>query len=75
MGVRGVAFQMPHDDYDAAGDVAEKMREANERTLVIALIETATGIRNADAILGTDGIDLLGLFEDVWDVLDFIKFC
>ena len=30
----------------------------NQRTLVIALIETATGIANADAILSVPGIDV-----------------
>src|SRR5436305_2171752 len=39
-GVRGSAFGMAHDDY-SAGDVVKKMRAANERTLVIALVETA----------------------------------
>jgi 2-dehydro-3-deoxyglucarate aldolase/4-hydroxy-2-oxoheptanedioate aldolase len=33
---------MPHDDY-GGGDVVQKLREANDRTLVIALIETALG--------------------------------
>jgi hypothetical protein len=41
--VRGVAFGTPRNDY-ACGDVGQKLREANERTLVIALIETAAGI-------------------------------
>jgi 2-keto-3-deoxy-L-rhamnonate aldolase RhmA len=63
-GVRGVAFGMPHDDY-SGGDVVQKLREANERTLVIALIETAAGIANAEAIMSTDGIDVgwLGHFD------------
>ena len=33
-------------------------RLENQRTLVIALIETATGIANADAILSVPGIDV-----------------
>jgi 2-keto-3-deoxy-L-rhamnonate aldolase RhmA len=63
-GVRGSAFGMAHDDY-AAGDVAEKMRIANERTLVIALVETARGIENIDAIMAVEGIDIgwLGHFD------------
>ena len=63
-GVRGLAFGMAHDDY-GGGDVVEKMREANERTLVIALIETATGIANVDAIMAVPGIDVgwLGHFD------------
>ncbi len=56
-GVRGLGFSVGHDDY-TGGDVIEKMREANERTLVIALIETATGIANADAIMAVPGIDV-----------------
>ncbi|HYZ40050.1 MAG TPA: aldolase/citrate lyase family protein, partial [Stellaceae bacterium] len=42
-GVRGVAFGMPHDDY-GDGNVVQKLRQANERTLVIALIETVAVI-------------------------------
>src|SRR3954451_19202823 len=63
-GVRGSAFGMAHDDY-AGGDVVEKMRIANQRTLVIALVETARGIANIDAIMEVDGIDIgwLGHFD------------
>ncbi len=63
-GVRGVAFGMPHDDY-GGGDVVQKLREANERTLVIALIETVAGIANAEAIMAVEGIDIgwLGHFD------------
>jgi 2-dehydro-3-deoxyglucarate aldolase/4-hydroxy-2-oxoheptanedioate aldolase len=63
-GVRGVAFGMSHDDY-GSGDVVQKLREANERTLVIVLIETAAGIANAEGIMAVDGVDLgwLGHFD------------
>jgi 2-keto-3-deoxy-L-rhamnonate aldolase RhmA len=63
-GIRGVAFGMPHDDY-SDGDVVQKLREANDRTLVIALIETAVGIANAEAIMAVEGIDIgwLGHFD------------
>jgi 2-keto-3-deoxy-L-rhamnonate aldolase RhmA len=63
-GVRGLAFGIGHDEY-SGGDVVAKMREANERTLVIALIETATGIANVDAIMAVPGIDVgwLGHFD------------
>jgi 2-keto-3-deoxy-L-rhamnonate aldolase RhmA len=56
-GTRGVGFGVAHDDYQRA-DVIEGMRLENQRTLVIALIETATGIANADAILSVPGIDV-----------------
>lgn len=59
-GQRGLAFGVAHDDY-ARGDIATKMREANRRTLTIALIETAQGIANVDAIAAVDGIDVLWL--------------
>jgi 2-keto-3-deoxy-L-rhamnonate aldolase RhmA len=63
-GVRGLAFGIGHDEY-AAGDILAKMRAANERTLVIALVETATGIENIDAIMAVPGIDVgwLGHFD------------
>jgi 2-keto-3-deoxy-L-rhamnonate aldolase RhmA len=59
-GRRGAAFGIAHDDYEG-GSVAEKMVSANERTLVIALIETADGIRNVESIAAVDGIDVLWL--------------
>jgi 2-keto-3-deoxy-L-rhamnonate aldolase RhmA len=63
-GVHGVAFGMPHDDY-VDDDVVQKLREANERTLVIALIATTAGITNAEAIIAVEGIDIgwLGHFD------------
>ena len=63
-GVRGLGFGTGHDDYKG-GNVVEAMRLENERTLVIALIETATGIANADEILSVPGIDVgwLGHFD------------
>jgi 2-keto-3-deoxy-L-rhamnonate aldolase RhmA len=56
-GRRGIGFGVGHDDY-RRGDVTAKTREANERTLVIALVETATGIANIDAIVSVEGIDV-----------------
>ena len=59
-GVRGLAFNMAHDEY-SGGDVVQKMAEANARTLTIALVETATGIANVDAIAAVPGIDVVWL--------------
>jgi 2-keto-3-deoxy-L-rhamnonate aldolase RhmA len=56
-GVRGLAFGMPHDDYKG-GDHVSAMKASNARTLVIALIETKTGLENIDAIMATPGIDV-----------------
>jgi 2-keto-3-deoxy-L-rhamnonate aldolase RhmA len=58
VGRRGVAFGIAHDDY-RAGDLAESMRSANEQVLVIAQIETAGGVEEADAIAAVEGIDAL----------------
>jgi 2-keto-3-deoxy-L-rhamnonate aldolase RhmA len=57
-GARGCAFGIAHDDY-RAGAPAAKMAAANARTTVFALIETAEGARNADAIAATAGIDCI----------------
>ena len=56
-GKRGLGFSMAHDDY-GTGPVDAKIHDANERTLVIALIESARGIENADAIMAVPGIDV-----------------
>src|SRR5206468_6989137 len=68
-GRRGAAFGFAHDDYEG-GDVAEKIRIANERTLVICLIETADGIKNIDAIAAVPGVDVLWLGH--FDLTNFL---
>ena len=45
-GRRGAAFGFAHDDYQP-GDPGPKMREADARTLVIALIETERGLEQS----------------------------
>jgi 2-dehydro-3-deoxyglucarate aldolase/4-hydroxy-2-oxoheptanedioate aldolase len=57
-GARGTAFVIAHDDYQP-GDVAAKMRSANEEVLLIAQIETARGVEQVDAIAAVEGIDVL----------------
>lgn len=56
-GFRGLGFGVAHDDF-RGGDITNLMKAENERTLVIALIETLTGIANVDAILSVPGIDV-----------------
>lgn len=57
-GVRGCAFGIAHDRY-RPGPAAAKMQAANARTTVFALVETAEGARNADAIAATEGVDCI----------------
>jgi len=58
IGRRGAAFGFAQCDYKD-GVVAEKMRKYNERTLMIAQIETERGLDNVEAIAAVDGIDVL----------------
>jgi 2-keto-3-deoxy-L-rhamnonate aldolase RhmA len=57
-GKRGVGLQMAHDNYRAA-PVAQALENANARTTVICLIETADGAENAEAIAAIKGVDCL----------------
>jgi 2-dehydro-3-deoxyglucarate aldolase/4-hydroxy-2-oxoheptanedioate aldolase len=57
-GKRGVGLQFAHDNYRSA-PVADALANANSRTCVFCLIETAEGARNADAIAAIDGVDCL----------------
>lgn len=59
-GRRGAAFGFAPDDYEG-GDVKEIIRIANQRTLVMCLIETPQGIENIDAIAAVPGVDVLWL--------------
>jgi 2-dehydro-3-deoxyglucarate aldolase/4-hydroxy-2-oxoheptanedioate aldolase len=58
LGRRGAAFGVAHDDY-SGGDIVEKMKTANSESLLIAQIETAAGLRNANEIAAVPGIDVL----------------
>jgi len=68
-GRRGAAFGFAADDYEG-GDVAQKIRVADERTLVICLIETAEGIANVDKIAAVPGVDVLWLGH--FDLTNFL---
>jgi 2-keto-3-deoxy-L-rhamnonate aldolase RhmA len=57
-GHRGAAFSIAHDDFKP-GDVAAKIKAANNSVVCGLLIETATGVKNIDAILNVPGIDLI----------------
>ena len=55
-GHRGVALGIAHDRY-APGAPLTKLRAANRRVTVFALVETRQGIENVEDIAATDGID------------------
>lgn len=68
-GRRGVALQIAHDRY-RPGPILEKLSRANERTVLVALIETAEGANHADAIAAQEGVDCLwiGHFDLSWSL-------
>ena len=57
-GRRGAAFGFAQCDYQG-GDVGQKIRAYNERTLIIAQIETERGLERVEEIAAVDGIDVL----------------
>jgi 2-keto-3-deoxy-L-rhamnonate aldolase RhmA len=63
-GRRGAMFGGAHDDY-AGGDLSAKMQAAQERTLVLMMMETRKGVDNVEAIMSVDGVDggHLGQFD------------
>lgn len=58
-GRRGVAVGLAHDDYRPKGP--GYFAQANEETVVIAILETAAAFENLDAILATPGLDVAWL--------------
>jgi len=68
-GRRGAAFGFASDDY-LGGSVADKIKIANERTLVMCLIETAEGIDNVEQIAAVPGVDVLWLGH--FDLTNFL---
>ncbi len=63
-GKRGAMFGGAHDDY-TGGDLAAKMKAADERTFVLTMIETRKGAENMEEILAVPGVDggHLGQFD------------
>jgi 2-keto-3-deoxy-L-rhamnonate aldolase RhmA len=59
-GHRGLAFGMAHDAH-AGGDPLAKMAAANAAVLTIALVESASGVAEAEAIAAVPGLDMLWL--------------
>jgi len=57
-GGRGVALQVAHDRY-RPGPVTVKFEAANKRTTLFCQIETAEGVKNAEAIAAIPGVDCL----------------
>jgi 2-dehydro-3-deoxyglucarate aldolase/4-hydroxy-2-oxoheptanedioate aldolase len=57
-GRRGAAFAVAHDDYQG-GDMAAKIASANSEVLLIAQVETARGLENAESIAAVDGLDVI----------------
>ena len=68
-GRRGAAFAIAQDDYEG-GDISAKIKAIDERTLVIAQIETERGLAEVDAIAATPGIDVLWLGH--FDMTNFL---
>ncbi len=58
VGRRGAGFGFAQCDY-RGGDVGQKIQAYNERTLVIAQIETERGLDQVEKIAAVDGIDVL----------------
>ncbi len=58
-GRRGAGFGLAHDDFEKGADLVAKMSNANDETLLIAQIETRSGVENVDAIAAVEGIDVL----------------
>ena len=57
-GTRGLGNGIAHDDF-APPPAAEFVRWANDNILLALQIETAKGVANREAILGTPGVDAL----------------
>lgn len=45
--------------YNAYGDLEERVKEANEQTLVVVMVESVKGARNAEEIASVEGVDMI----------------
>ena len=57
-GTRSLLGANPHTLF-RAGPPQETMRQMNEATLVVAMVESRTAVENVDQIAGVDGLDML----------------
>jgi 2-dehydro-3-deoxyglucarate aldolase/4-hydroxy-2-oxoheptanedioate aldolase len=58
IGRRGAGLGMGQDDYER-GSTVDKIQALNDRTFVIAQIESPKGVENLEEIAAMDGIDCL----------------
>src|SRR5262245_39601801 len=65
VGIRAVAPGMGNCDYDPRTTGRQLIETGNRETVVLAHVETRTGIENLDAILGNPHVDVLflGMFD------------
>lgn len=56
VGKRGLSTQRAHTNYNPP-PLTDYMREANNRTIIFAQIESREGVTNIDEILGVEGVD------------------
>lgn len=56
LGQRGISTQRAHTEYNPPA-LEDYMKQANERTIILAQIETRQGINNVRDILSVDGVD------------------
>ncbi|MGH7860735.1 MAG: HpcH/HpaI aldolase family protein [Candidatus Dormibacteraceae bacterium] len=58
LGNRGIAYGISHDDF-IPGDPIQKMQDANEQVLLVAMIESAKGLENLEEIASHPGLDMI----------------
>lgn len=59
-GVRGVGLERVHDRY-RPGPIKEKISTANDRTVLVVLIESEQGVENVDEIAAVPGVDCISV--------------
>ena len=68
LGERGVASSVTGTGYTLMPDPQERLRQANEATHLMAMIETDTAYQQLDELLAIDAIDLLSVGPMDWGV-------
>lgn len=58
LGNRGVSLLRAHTGYGKVSNARDYMDHVNEQTILMAQIESETGVENVEQILGVDGIDV-----------------
>ena len=66
LGRRGISSSTPRTGYTLGPDPKKRLQEVNDATRLMVLVESEEAYEELDAILGVEGIDMIGVGPNDW---------